>query len=127
MNLVSWPAASIASIVVMIALCAILIAMLGCDRHSTLTRILESRHAQSLGRVSFSFYLFNVPVLYLIWAFTDRWEGMKGYPIGFGLLVGLVSVGLTWPFALWSYRLIERPSIEIARQVSGRIARASPR
>jgi peptidoglycan/LPS O-acetylase OafA/YrhL len=61
--------------------------------------------------MSFSFYLLNVPVPNLIWAFTDRWTWASQYALELGLCVGLLSVALTWPLAVASERWIERPAI----------------
>ncbi len=74
--------------------------------------------------MSFSFYLLNVPVLNLIWAFTDRWTWASQYALELGLCVGLLSVALTWPLAVASERWIERPAIAAGRMISAWIGRS---
>ena len=109
---------SLASLLTMTGLAAVLVAGLLHGRKGSLSRWLETRPVQALGRISFSFYLLNVPVLYLIWAFTDRWGWTKGFALETGLLVGLLSVALTWPLAAASERWIERPAVSAGRLIS---------
>ncbi len=112
------PFVSLLTLVTMTGLCAVLVAGLLHGQRGSLARLLETAPAQSLGRVSFSFYLLNLPVLDLIWAFTDRWSWASGYALESGLCIGVLSVALTWPLAVASERWIERPAIAAGRALS---------
>ena len=117
------PLASLISLVTMTGLCAVLVAGLLYGQRGSLVRLLETAPAQALGRVSFSFYLLNVPVLNLIWAVTDRWTWATQHALEIGFCVGVLSVALTWPLAVASERWIERPAIETGRRISAWIRR----
>lgn len=112
------PSASLISMVTMTGLCAVLVAGLLYGQRGSLVWLLETAPAQALGRVSFSFYLLNVPVLYLIWAFTDPWSWPSQYALEAGLCVGVLSAVLTWPLAVASERWVERPAIKAGRIMS---------
>ena len=124
------PAASLLSLVTMTGLAGVLVAGLHYGQRGSLVRLLETAPAQALGRVSFSFYLLNVPVLYLIWAFTDRWSWMGAHALETGLCIGALSVALTWPLAVASEKWVERPAIRAGRNISawisGRVRDARP-
>lgn len=109
--------ASLVSLLTMTGLAAALVAVLLYGEKSSFQIWLESAPLQSLGRISFSFYLFNVPVLYLIWSFTDRLQWAPSYALEAGIAIGIVSAVLTWPLAEMSERWIERPSIAAGRLV----------
>jgi len=105
------PHSSISSLIAVGLSAAILVAGLLHGRRGSLAALLERPIVQALGRVSFSFYLLNVPTLYLIWAFTDRWPWPTHHALEAGLVAGALSIALTWPLAWASERWVERPSI----------------
>lgn len=109
------PQATISALIAMVIAAALLVSVLLHGRRDSLTTILESRPIQVLGRLSFSFYLLNVPILYLIWAFTDSKAWPKSHALEAGLITGIVAIALTWPLAWISERWIERPSIGASR------------
>jgi peptidoglycan/LPS O-acetylase OafA/YrhL len=117
---------SLPSLLAMTGLSAVLVAGLLYGQKGSLARLLETAPVQTLGRISFSFYLLNVPMLYLIWAFTDRWAWTKDYALETGLVVGAISVAMTWPLALLSEKWIERPAIKAGRIMSSWVARFAP-
>lgn len=117
------PITSLITLVTMTGLCGVLVAGLLHGQRGSLARLLETAPAQALGRVSFSFYLLNVPVLYLIWAYTDRWSWMGRHALEAGLCVGILSAVLTWPLAIISERWVERPAIRAGRVMSAGIIR----
>ena len=78
-------------------------------------RLLESRLAQWLGKVSFSLYLVHVPIL-ATWAFL---LGDANWP--WAVAAGLVT-SLAAGWAMW--RFVERPSHRFARWIGGK-ARAA--
>jgi len=79
--------------------------------------MLEGKYAQLIGRVSFSLYLFNVPVLYLLWAYTDTLVWPKTHALEAGFLIGLFSLVLTLPIAWASEHWIERWSVALGRRL----------
>jgi peptidoglycan/LPS O-acetylase OafA/YrhL len=117
------PQSSLVGLLVMTGLASVLVAGLLHGAKGALTNFLESGPIQALGRISFSFYLLNVPMLYLIWAFTDRWDWTKSYALESGLVVGALSVAMTWPLAVLSERWIERPAIRAGRLISDAVLR----
>ncbi len=98
------------ALITMVLAGALLVSGMLHGRPNSLSRILEGRFAQQLGKVSFSLYLFNVPVQFLIWGvFANQWQWAKAYPVTAGLVIGVASLLLTWPLAALSERWIERP------------------
>jgi peptidoglycan/LPS O-acetylase OafA/YrhL len=89
----------------------------------SLARILNRPAAQFLGKISFSLYLLNVPMLYVIWTFTDRIAWPKTHALEAGLLTGVASLVLTIPFAVASERWIERPSVNAGKRFTRMVTR----
>ncbi len=106
------------------AMCAtLLVGGLLHGRRGSLHAALEGRLAQRLGRVSFSLYLLSVPVLYVLWGWTDRWAWVGRHALEMGLVVGVVAVGVTYPLAWASERWVERPAVLASRRVADRVLR----
>ena len=107
----------------MIAQTLLLGALVGMLMHAPSTglfqRFLEARISRFLGRISYSYYLLNVPVLYLLW-FTPGLSALErlGSPVLGGTLVGVVAFVLTVPLASLSYRYCEAPCIEWGRRMT---------
>lgn len=108
---------SLLALIAMVLAAAILVGGLLYGQPGSLSRLLERPFAQALGRVSYSFYMFNVPILGLVWAFTERWAWPAKYPMEAGLVIGIVAAILTYPLAWASERWIERPSVRASRWV----------
>ena len=99
--------------------CSFLVSGLLQGRRGRLHVLLEGRFAQAIGKVSFSLYLYNVPVLFILWGLwinDSAWA--KGSPVGAGLVVGVISLLITWPLAWASERWIERPFASFGRRVA---------
>ncbi|QIN62861.1 Acyltransferase family protein [Caballeronia sp. SBC1] len=75
-------------------------------------KFLISRPVQFLGRISYSFYLLNVPILYAVWGtiLIINPHPEKHYLL-WGVGSALVTTILTLPLAVFSERFIERPGI----------------
>lgn len=104
------PHGSHSALIMSAVCCSLLVGGLLNGQRGSLQRLLEGRFAQSLGRVSFSLYLYNVPVLFILWGVwinDSAWA--KGSPVFAGIVVGTLSLALTWPLAWASERWIERP------------------
>lgn len=70
---------------------------------------LEAPISQFFGKISYSYYLLNVPVLWLIWFMPVFYAPFaKAGPVTGGLLSGIVAILFTVPLAYLSYRYIER-------------------
>jgi len=109
---------SVPAFVTMVVSAGVLVSGLLYGQRGSLTAFLERPVSQFLGRISFSFYLLNVPMLGVIWAFSDRYAWPKTHALEAGLLVGLASLVLTIPLAWASERWVERPSITAGRRLS---------
>jgi peptidoglycan/LPS O-acetylase OafA/YrhL len=120
------PPWAITGLVANYAVAALLIAGLLHGRHGSLAAVLNRPVLQTLGRISLSFYLFNVPVLDLIWSFTNAWPFAKTHALEVGLGVGVLSMILTWPLAWISERWIERPSAAAGQWVWSAFHAAKP-
>jgi peptidoglycan/LPS O-acetylase OafA/YrhL len=109
------PQSSMPAFIASIFCAAVLVSGLLYGQRGTLHAFLERPVSQLLGQISFSLYLLNVPMLLVIWAFTDRFAWPKSHALEAGILVGLGSLLLTVPLAMASERWIERPSIAAGR------------
>lgn len=85
---------------------------------SSLAALLNGRLSQFLGRISYSFYLLNVP---LIWIFGSMplFGPAHGWPILTGIALTAIVTAATIPLAMLSARYIERPSIALGKRLSG--------
>ncbi len=90
----------------------ILLAALSSFPNNLSVPILDRREIRFLGKVSYSFYLWHFPVLYIVVTEMLRLmptETLLAHPVLFQwLLFGVTSL-LTLPIASLSYRWIERP------------------
>ena len=115
------PHALITSLVAMVLAAALLVAGLLHGQRGSLHRALERPAIQALGRVSFSLYLLNVPVLYAIWGWTDGRPWVARHALEAGLGVAFVSFAITYPLAWASERWVERPAVVAGRWLGDRV------
>lgn len=120
----------LSGLIAMILAAALLVAGLLHGRHGSLHRLLERPAIQALGRVSFSLYLFAVPVQYAIWGWTDGQPWVARHALEAGLAVALVCFAITYPLAWISERWVERPAVIAGRRLgdlvrTGRLRRPS--
>ncbi|MBV9748340.1 MAG: acyltransferase [Acetobacteraceae bacterium] len=109
------------SLIAMVLAAALLVAGLLHGRRGSLHRMLERPAIQALGRVSFSLYLLNVPVLYALWGWTDGRPWVARHALEAGLAVALVSFAITYPLAWASERWVERPAVIAGRWLGDRV------
>jgi peptidoglycan/LPS O-acetylase OafA/YrhL len=109
------PQGTIGSLVVLILAMGALVAGLLHGKPGSLHKFLERPMAQLLGRLSFSLYLLNVPVLYVIWGHTAGRTWPASHALEAGLIVGAAATLITLPLAWVSERYVERGGILAGR------------
>jgi peptidoglycan/LPS O-acetylase OafA/YrhL len=83
-----------------------------------LRRFLQQRAVALLGRISYSLYLLNVIVLFIVWGAIDNRAIYAQYPLASGLLTGLVVSAISIPLAVLSERYVERAGIRLGHRLS---------
>ncbi len=87
--------------------------------------LLEAPPSRFLGRISYSFYLWNVPVFGIMLALVGS-QLANAHPLQIGLAVGAAAALVTIPFAHLSERWLERPCIALGRALTRRARRDGP-
>lgn len=82
-------------------------------------RFLRAPPSQYLGRISFSFYLWNVPVFEVMLSAIGRERFLGIGVLEAGLLVGAAATLVTIPIAHLSERWLEQPCIRLGRALTG--------
>jgi peptidoglycan/LPS O-acetylase OafA/YrhL len=93
-----------------------------CVYHGTMPTLLGRASVVSLGRVSYSFYLYavvtlNVLIPVMTWEFGS--PQLVAHWLEYGILVSLLTVATTIPLAIQSGKWIERPFIVLGRRLTG--------
>ncbi len=86
--------------------------------------VLDWKGIRALGRLSYSFYLFHFIVHYLVGVGLFRLvstQVLSSYPTVWHGLLGIVSVALTVPLAVVSYRWVEKIFIDLGKDLTRRI------
>jgi len=94
---------------------AFVVLMLYYGKSGAFGRFLEWPISQFLGRISYSFYLFNVLFLEVICHFLRGQPWVAGRPLEVGLLASVVVIALTLPVSYLSARFVEEPAIRAGR------------
>jgi len=90
-----------------------------------LRSILASKPVLLLGRISYSFYLFHLPILMLTWSFMEHFyprflcSSILLIP---SLTIFLISVCITCPVAYLCERAVERPLNSLGHRISLKLA-----
>jgi peptidoglycan/LPS O-acetylase OafA/YrhL len=88
------------------------------EPNTKLAKVLSRPLSQFMGRISFSLYLWNVPVLYLIFPIYRQYVSpVSNYPVEAGSVMATVVILVTIPIAVVSMRLIEHPFIALGRKI----------
>ncbi len=97
---------------------ALFVMLLYYDKVPLLGRLLQSRFAQFLGRISYSFYLYHALCVILVCHYVLGQASISAatHPLEAGLLASLVVVGLTIPVAYLSKGLFEDPFIRLGKR-----------
>ena len=111
---------------------ALLVTSLYYGRAGAFGQLLLLPISQFLGRISYSFYLYNFVVLVYFFEAANQFGWLKSHPIEAGLFASLLTVSVTLPLAYASQRWVEMPGIRLGRVLStpslrrGRLAKAAP-
>lgn len=95
--------------------CGLLIALLYHGSGDMLGDILRRPEATFLGRISYSFYLYNVMFLEVICRHLRGTALATAYPLEIGLIASVVVIVLTIPIAYVSMKWIEEPFNRLGR------------
>jgi peptidoglycan/LPS O-acetylase OafA/YrhL len=109
----AWATSSI----ILRAVCAaLLVGAMRYSRNEGLDTFLMRPFSQFLGRISFSFYLMNVPVQYGVWAIAPHVPAK--YAVLCGLPMGLIIAAITLPLAALTFRFVEQPIGRLSTSVA---------
>ncbi len=87
--------------------------------------LLEAPPSRFLGRISYSFYLWNVPVFGIMLALIG-YRLASARPLEIGLAVGAAAAVVTIPLAHLSERWLEQPCIALGRALTRRTRQDAP-
>jgi peptidoglycan/LPS O-acetylase OafA/YrhL len=93
----------------------ILVTMLYYNRAGGLGVFLQKPALVCLGRMSYSFYLYNVIFIRILSVVLLRHTTAKDHPVEFGLLLSALVIALTIPVAWLSEKYVERPTVRLGR------------
>ena len=99
---------------------AVLVGVLAFGPRLAVHDVLEVRPLRSLGRISYSYYLYHPVALGLVvpclgWLLSEA--ALAAHPFVGSTAIALISVGVTIPLAAASHMLVERPMIAIGRRL----------
>jgi len=116
----------ISSIVAQAILAALVVFSVAKKSEGFTGRILSSKPAQIMGKISFSFYLINVPILGLVWAMIEKYvPHPEVHSTSIGLASALATTIIAVPISLLAERYVERPGIRAGRIVVNALRRSS--
>jgi peptidoglycan/LPS O-acetylase OafA/YrhL len=78
--------------------------------------------ARFLGKISYSIYLWHAPIVFFLSGAYARLDALPGPVTLHFLLDIMLTLAVTIPLSWLSYRIVERPGIELGRQVLARLA-----
>jgi peptidoglycan/LPS O-acetylase OafA/YrhL len=97
---------------------ALLVTMLYYNKTGALGHVLEKPASQFLGRISYSFYLYNPLAFSIVCGYLKQWPLVASHPVEAGLLASIPVIAITTLFAYFSTRFVEVPGIEFGRALS---------
>ena len=112
------PLSSKALLIAQVLACAGLIVAVYTCRDCFAIRVLNGKHLLRLGRISYSLYLLNVPVLWVMLSAAERSDMISDYPVIRGVIVGVVTTLITIPIADLFERAIERPANALGKRLT---------
>ncbi len=108
---------------VLFASAGLMVTLLYYRRAGGLGAVLERPLATYLGRMSYSFYLYNVIFIRILSSILLRHTSAREHPLEYGLPLSAAVIALTVPVAWLSERYVERPSIAFGRRAAKFFAR----
>lgn len=100
--------------------CAGLIVAVYTSRDCFAIRILNSEYLLKLGRISYSLYLLNVPVLWIMFSIAPQFHAFQKHPVLSGVLIGVATTLITIPIADAFERAVERPANALGKRLTNR-------
>ena len=120
----SWAAVLIVTIILrwpLREICiALFVATIYYRRADGLDTFLSNRISQFLGKISYSFYLFNVLFLELLCDRVRQYPWAVAHPLEAGACVALLVIACTTPVAYLSWAYIEMPFNRLGHRLTGR-------
>lgn len=95
----------------------LLVALVYRARSGPVLGLLQSNFSQYLGRISYSLYLWNVPISLMLLSAIGL-DVARQHPLEIGLLLGLAAFAITIPLAHVSERWLEQPSIRLGHALA---------
>jgi peptidoglycan/LPS O-acetylase OafA/YrhL len=112
LSVVAWRAEAVQLLPVLVVATVVITALRG-----RLDSFLGGRTLQFLGRISYSIYLFHLPITWrLIALFEGVYGGRMGWPLAWAVFLAGMGVTVAVSGVLWW--LIERPSLHLAKRIS---------
>lgn len=99
-----------------VALAAAIVGSVYANSDGSVIRLLNKPFAQYLGKVSFSLYLLNVPVMWLVLVVLDSY-GAKA-PLEIGLIAGILTTLISLPLAAFGEKYFEQGGANLGRQLT---------
>lgn len=89
------------------------------SQKTAIHHLLEGKFSQFVGKISYSYYLLNVPVLWIIWYLPGLSDIYKGMPtLLAGTLTGIAATAITVPLAYLSHRYCESPFMTYGARIT---------
>ncbi|HDR9510652.1 hypothetical protein C5615_30730 [Burkholderia cepacia] len=87
-------------------------------QRNVLSVILSSRVCEFFGKISYSYYLYNVPALYLSYSIVNKFVAHPGeYALFWGCVISVTSFLIATPLSVISEKFIERWGVKFASRV----------
>ncbi|MEB2535918.1 acyltransferase [Burkholderia sp. BCCIQ04A] len=97
---------------------AALLVGLIANQDNFLSDICCSKVAVFFGKISYSYYLYNVPSLYISYAVVNKFvPAPQSSPLVWGVVISIGSLVLATPLSVLSYRYIENPCARMASRL----------
>ena len=99
----------------------LLLAVVNMPKENIISKILKSNAILRLGKISYSFYLFQLPVIFIVTVciiiLTENAFLLRFYFV-YSCLIAISTCMITYWIADKSYRYVEQPMIEIGRTIT---------
>lgn len=121
------PRSSYTALVLQMVFATILVGILYYRKGGKLDDFLEKKYSVYLGKISFSFYLYNVVFLNIfIKLITFLYPSASKHTLEFGILAFILTTIFTIPISHYSERYIEQPFIRLGKLITNRLMQAAP-